>query len=81
MYMYTKDSIYIYCRQYIYIYIYIQIYIYVYIYTYIYTNIYSIYIYIIRTFETKKNDYPKCILSISFKLGKMVLTKLPIDTC
>ena len=79
MYMYTKDSIYIYCRQYIYIYIYK--YIYMYIYIHIYIQIYIVYIYIIRTFETKKNDYPKCILSISFKLGKMVLTKLPIDTC
>ena len=77
MYMYTKDSIYIYCRQYIYIYKYI----YMYIYIHIYIQIYIVYIYIIRTFETKKNDYPKCILSISFKLGKMVLTKLPIDTC
>ena len=71
MYMYTKDSIYIYIVDNIYIYIYI----------YIYIQIYIVYIYIIRTFETKKNDYPKCILSISFKLGKMVLTKLPIDTC
>ena len=52
-----------------------------YIYINIYIQIYIVYIYIIRTFETKKNDYPKCILSISFKLGKMVLTKLPIDTC
>ena len=80
---YDLLNIYIYIYMYIciYIYIYTNIYICIYIYTYIYTNIYSIYIYIIRTFETKKNDYPKCILSISFKLGKMVLTKLPIDTC
>ena len=78
---YDLLNIYIYICIFVYIYIYIYKYIYMYIYIHIYIQIYIVYIYIIRTFETKKNDYPKCILSISFKLGKMVLTKLPIDTC
>ena len=71
---------YIYICIYIYIYTYICMYIYINIYIYIYTNICNIYIYIyiLQTFETIKNDYPNCIFCITFKLDKMVLIKLPI---
>ena len=40
-----------------------------------------IYIYILRTYEAIKSNYAICIFCITFKLDKMVLIKLPIDTC
>ena len=70
---------YIYVHQHIYIYICIYIYKNIYIYIcYIYI---CIYIYILRTYEAIKSNYAKCIFCITFKLDKMVLIKLPIDTC
>ena len=66
---------------YIYLHIIIIYYVLLYIYIYIYIYIYKCSIYILETFETIKNGYPKCILCILFKMDKMVLIKLPIDTC
>ena len=78
--------------MYIYIYIYVGICIDVCIYStvqnidvysniYLYNNVMPIYTYIQYIYIYRERERERCIFCITFKLGKMVLIKLRIDTC